>query len=243
MDTEIGVCTCIAVMDGAPCKHQYAVVRHFNESSLNFLPLRDPHLREHMLFLATGQKNVRPGWFTSLPIAGMPLEEDQMDSQSDDGNVHVVESECPSVASVAAPSSSNATVESLNVQRMLQNQFDKRGSGPLQSNVDGGEPPCTSLEAAVNDCASQLIAKLRIDPEELSEPVETFVKQFNSLKTNSALVGALKTFGKYTGASLDMSSSKKMKQGRRKGVAIKVQPTAVSPRKTVLGGRRCLHTG
>ena len=49
-----------------------------------------------------------------------------------------------------------------------------------------------SLEAAVNDCASQLIAKLRRDPEEISEP---YVKQFNSLKTNSALFGALKTSG------------------------------------------------
>eukprot|EP00057_Strongylocentrotus_purpuratus_P017237 XP_011671711.1 PREDICTED: uncharacterized protein LOC105441859 [Strongylocentrotus purpuratus] len=252
VDTEIGVCTCITGMNGAPCKHQYAVVRHFNETSLNFLPLRDPHLREHMLFLATGQKNVRPGWFTSLPIAGLPLEEDpgvqvpdQMGSLSDDDNV--VESECPSVASVAAPSSSNVAVESLNVQRMLQNKFDMRGSGPLQSNVDGGEPPCNdklaSLEAAINDCASQLIAKLKRDPEELSEPVESYVKQFNSLKTNSALVGALKNFGKYTGASLDMTSSKKKKQARRKGVAIKVQPAAVSRRKTVLGGRRCLHTG
>ena len=100
-----------------------------------------------MLFLATGQKNLRPGWFTSLPIAGLPLEEDpgvqvqdQMGSLSDDDNV--VESECHSIASGAAPSSSNPAVESLNVQRMLQNKFDKRSSGPLQSNVDGGEPAC-----------------------------------------------------------------------------------------------------
>jgi hypothetical protein len=90
----------------------------------------------------------------------------QMSSLSDDDNV--VESEWPSVAT---PSSSNVTVESLNVQRMLQNKFDKRSSGPLQSNVDGGEPACNdklaSLEAAFNDCASQLIATLRRDPEEL----------------------------------------------------------------------------
>ncbi|PIK61737.1 hypothetical protein BSL78_01291 [Apostichopus japonicus] len=206
-------------MGGAPCKHQYAVVRHFNETSLNFLPLRDPHLREHMLFLATGEKNVRPGWFTSLKIAGLPLEEDpgvqvqdQMGSLSD----NLVESECPSVASIAGPSSSNAAVESLNVQRMLQNKFDKRAVVRCSRMLMEVKPPCNdklaSLETAVNDCASQLIAMLRCDPEELSEPVESFVKQFNSLKTNSALVGALKTFGKYTGASLDMTSSKKMKR-------------------------------
>ena len=178
---------------------------------------------------------------------GAASGEKMLSSPSDDDNV--VESECPSVASVAAPSSTNAAIESLSAAlRMLQNS---RSSGPLQSNVVGGEPACNdrlaSLEAAVNDCASRLIAALRRDPEEISAPVETFVKQFNSLETNSALVGALTTFGKTenTGASLvvDMFSSKKKKRGRRKQVAIKVQPAAVSPRKTVLGGPSCLHTG
>ena len=54
VDTSILTCTCTAGMNGAPCKHQYAVVKHFGESSLNFLPLRDPHQREHILFIATG---------------------------------------------------------------------------------------------------------------------------------------------------------------------------------------------
>jgi hypothetical protein len=55
-------------MTAAPCKHQYAVVRHFNVSSLNFVPLRDEKMREHLLFLASGQDidQIGPGWFTSL---------------------------------------------------------------------------------------------------------------------------------------------------------------------------------
>ncbi|KAK8373151.1 hypothetical protein O3P69_012322 [Scylla paramamosain] len=75
VDTTIWTCTCTVGMNGgAPCKHQYAVVKNFGESSLNFIPLRDPHQREHLLFIATGEKNVRPGWFTPLPIAGMTTD-------------------------------------------------------------------------------------------------------------------------------------------------------------------------
>lgn len=62
-------------------------------------------------------------------------------------------------------------------------------------------------------------------------------------KTNSELVGALKTFEKYTGASLALSSSKKSKLCQKKGTAIKFQPAGFSHRSTTLGGRRCLHTG
>ncbi|XP_014663444.1 PREDICTED: uncharacterized protein LOC106806104 [Priapulus caudatus] len=66
IEMSISLCTCCAGINGAPCKHQYAVVRHFNVSSLNFLPLNDPVMRQHLLYLATGMENVRPGWFTSL---------------------------------------------------------------------------------------------------------------------------------------------------------------------------------
>ncbi|KAG1662103.1 hypothetical protein GQR58_021112 [Nymphon striatum] len=70
VDMSISTCTCAVGLNGALCKHQYAVVKHFNESSLNFLPLRDPQMPKHLLFFATGQEHVRPGWFSSLPVAG-----------------------------------------------------------------------------------------------------------------------------------------------------------------------------
>ena len=49
-------------------------MKNFGESSLNFPHLRDPHQREHLLFIATREKNVRPGWFTPLPITGMTTD-------------------------------------------------------------------------------------------------------------------------------------------------------------------------
>ncbi|KAG1656002.1 hypothetical protein GQR58_024199 [Nymphon striatum] len=34
VDTAISICTCVSGMNGAPCKHQFSVVKHLNESSL-----------------------------------------------------------------------------------------------------------------------------------------------------------------------------------------------------------------
>ena len=94
-----------------------------------------------------------------------------------------------------------------------------------------------------------LISILRKNPTELSDAVKSFVKNFEVLKTNSATVSALKTFGKYTGVAEPLSSRKRAGSGksslpRKHGQMIKVQPTAVSRRlnTTVVGGRRCLHT-
>ena len=109
--------------------------------------------------------------------------------------------------------------------------------------ANAGAIKLASTEASLHSCTTRLIEKLRKDPGELIEPAEAFIRQFNSIKTNSALATALKTFGKYTGASLALSSFKKGKMCNKKGTAIKVQPAAVSRRSTVLGGRRCLHTG
>ncbi|MPC35950.1 hypothetical protein E2C01_029390 [Portunus trituberculatus] len=56
VDTSIWTCTSTVGMNGAPCKHQYAFVKNFRKSSLNFIILRDPQQREHLLFIATGKK-------------------------------------------------------------------------------------------------------------------------------------------------------------------------------------------
>lgn len=229
IDTSIWTCTCTAGMNGAPCKHQYAVVKNFGESSLNFLHLRDPHQREHLLFIATGEKNVRPGWFTPLPITGMTTDVNP-EGMANGGDVEPM------------PSTSSGTAEMLQ-----QNEVNVRSSNLSDYEnddiVNAGAIKLASTEASLHSCTTRLIEKLRKDPGELIEPAEAFIRQFNSIKTNSALATALKTFGKYTGASLALSSFKKGKMCNKKGTAIKVQPAAVSRRSTVLGGRRCLHTG
>ena len=54
--------------------------------------------------------------------------------------------------------------------------------------------------------AQKLKSKVINDPDEMAGPVQTYIGLFNKLKTNAALVSALKTFGKYTGAAPSICS-------------------------------------
>ena len=79
--------------------------------------------------------------------------------------------------------------------------------GDEEEYASATEQKLSSLEVSLHSCTTRLIKMLKKDPEEYFEPVEAYIKQFDSLKTNTAFVGALKTFGKYTGAALALSSS------------------------------------
>lgn len=219
--TSIWTCTCTAGMNGVPCKHQYAVVKILGESSLNFIPLMDPHQCEHLIFIATGERNVRPGWFTPQPIAAMTTD---------------VNPECMVNGGDVEPmqSTSSGTAEMLH-----QNKVNVRSSNLSDYENDDttntGTIRLASMEASLHSCTTRLIEKLRKDPGELTEPAEAFIRQFNSIKTNSALATALNTFGRYTGASLALSSFKRGKTCNTKGTAIKVQPAAVVVPQLYLG--------
>ena len=141
-------------------------------------------------------------------------------------------------------------LESLNAQRVLHNEFDARSSSRAMAQSCRPESYDTlmvdkvdTLVEGLHDTASVLTEMLKKNPVVFSDLVASFLKQFQVLKTESAVVSALKTFGKYTGVALSLSEIKKNKQLKRKGTQIKVQPAAISRRTTVLGGRRCLHTG
>lgn len=62
----LGMCTCPQGNTGAPCKHQSAVMSHFRERSSNFLPVRDPVVRQLMYAIATGNAVAPDDWFQSL---------------------------------------------------------------------------------------------------------------------------------------------------------------------------------
>ena len=154
VDTSIWTCTCTAGMNGAPCKHQYAVVKNFGESSLNFIPLRDPHQREHLLFIATGEKNVRPGWFTPLPIAGMTTD---------------VNPECMANDGDAKPmqSTSSGTAEMLQ-----QNKFNVRSSNlsdyESDDTTNAGAIRLASTEASLHSCTTRLKEKVKKRPRRIN---------------------------------------------------------------------------
>ena len=55
VDMDIGHCYCSVGKTGGPCKHQAAVVKHFNISSTNFIPVNDPQTRLLLYKIATGK--------------------------------------------------------------------------------------------------------------------------------------------------------------------------------------------
>ena len=59
VDTSIATCTCYVGLNGAPCKHQYAVAKHFGLETTNFLMRDDPKKRQHFWYLATGIEEAR----------------------------------------------------------------------------------------------------------------------------------------------------------------------------------------
>ena len=54
VNTLIGCCSCHVGKTGGPCKHQAAVIKHFDVSSTNFVPVNDRKMRLLLYKIATG---------------------------------------------------------------------------------------------------------------------------------------------------------------------------------------------
>ena len=68
-DTAIdlrSVCRLPVGNTGGPCKHQAAIIKVFQISSWNFLPVVDPEMRRLFHIVATGDTEVPGTWFDSL---------------------------------------------------------------------------------------------------------------------------------------------------------------------------------
>lgn len=60
--------------------------------------------------------------------------------------------------------------------------------------------------------ADNLKNMVTLNPVEMAGPVETYIRQFDNLKTDAAVISALKTFGKYSGAARALSQSAQQKR-------------------------------
>ncbi|XP_041469625.1 uncharacterized protein LOC121419295 isoform X4 [Lytechinus variegatus] len=124
VDMELGHCSCHAGKTGAPCKHQAAVVKHFNVSSTNFVPVNDPQSRLLLYKIATGNCSVPSGFFDGL-----------MTQPSVSGDISIMDASFPAEPVIdemeSIPTSQidpNPAVASLRAQAAAQNHFDLRGS-------------------------------------------------------------------------------------------------------------------
>jgi len=218
VDTVLGRCTCYKGRNGAPCKHQYAIIQKFKINSFNFVPISSPKLRTVLLFIATGKIETPKGWFESAPVFEIPVVDA---TTRTDVDTHIV-----SVENVAGTGDNHAAVE-----------------GEHDSEWNEVE----ELMSKIRSFAESLCTSLATDPETLLIPVKKFVKNADSLTSHSAMSSALVTFGKYSGAApLRKKNSNPRPRGLQfmpRGAMIGVQPAAVARRKFAVGGRRSMISG
>ncbi|XP_034049739.1 uncharacterized protein si:dkey-75a21.2 [Thalassophryne amazonica] len=110
----------------------------------------------------------------------------------------------------------------------------------------GGTPDSGSavqeIKGSLMAFSNSLMSKVENDPATFLPAIKTFLTSSQKLKTDSALISALHTFGKYSGAASAISSNGKTRLSGLKRIG--VQPTAVAHRKkAALGGRKCLSNG
>ena len=82
VDMQLDTCTCEAGKNGAPCKHQAAVVKTFGVVSLNFLPVHSIAQRKQFYFIATGN-SPSDRWFQSLHDGLLDNMDDNTDNRGD----------------------------------------------------------------------------------------------------------------------------------------------------------------
>ncbi|XP_063965028.1 uncharacterized protein LOC135156449 [Lytechinus pictus] len=220
VDTNLEACTCTKGGSGGPCKHQYAVMKKFHVTNSNCLPATTPHQRKVFYQIATGRVDVPDEGFADL------LPDEQADFLPDDDDMMVA---------------STSNVRDTQIERQdslhrdLQNNFSHRGQRTRTS----------SLSNKLDNMFETLRFKLDNDEESFHAPLTKFVERFEHITTDSALISALSTFGKYnSGFALSKNSSH---VGQRRAMLtskkIGVQPTAVSRMKTTGGRRRAPITG
>lgn len=151
VDMVHGMCTCAVGFNGAPCKHQYAVTKHFQVNSFNFFPLTDENIRQHLFYLASGLESgqLPRNWFCPLG-AGCGPELDEREQAPFD---IVPTMDLQGQADIDTNMTGSA-IESLNAQRQLQNMFDRRHcAGARHSrnrDAAGSEKTNTDIEAILD---------------------------------------------------------------------------------------------
>ncbi|CAL9690696.1 unnamed protein product [Knipowitschia caucasica] len=219
VDVDMGLCTCHVGMNGGPCKHQAAVVKRFKVETLNMVPVNSPERRLVFYKIATGKDNVSLEWFSSL-TQSVPLNEEQQgDSLGTESDVIPLEN--PPITTPAAIHARDATVE---------------------SHILDSDSEVQQVNDNLRAFRDLLMNKVKHDPVTFLPAVKDFLVSSHNLRTDSALISALHTFGKYSGAGSVINRKHKSRLAGLKHIG--VQPTAVARRKkAALGGRKCVTSG
>lgn len=209
---ELECCTCYVGKVGAPCKHQLAVVQKFALPSQQFHPLLlDSSLKKLLHKVITGENCTLEGWYEDF-------------REFNRNNVDQVKASFEQKTEFAEIQTNSANSEQICDEDLSEIKI-------TNSNT---------FRSELNDIVNNIMVKYENNNKEYEKPISQFIKNFNSCKTDSSLISALHTFGKYCGAGEPLIKRGKNTQG---GNTIGVQPTALSRRKTKLGGRKALQSG
>ncbi|XP_041468587.1 uncharacterized protein LOC121418660 isoform X2 [Lytechinus variegatus] len=149
VDMKVGVCTCFVGRTGGACKHQEATIKHFNETSTNFLPSSSEE-RALILKIATGNDvNVPFRWLESLqfvePMVGSgegqtePSLQDVSDASGSmpwstlAGSFDADSGDDFEMQPKKVQDPQLVRIQSLEVQRDFHNAFDRRLHGGSSS--------------------------------------------------------------------------------------------------------------
>ena len=266
VDMNLSVCTCHVGMTGAPCKHQLACAHHIQVSTTNYLIANDTKMRRQMMRMATGATDVAARWFTPLTLTA--TNDTDMTAAGTVTQTHGTGMTATTVTQTHDTDMTAATVTQthdtdMTAATVTQTHDTDRTAATVTQTHDTDMTAATVTQTHDTDMIAATVTQTNTDmtdnaAEETIQKLdamrddmvkclgecdpyhavlERMLQQYACLSL-SARISALNTFGRYTGAASAAGF-----HGRRRRGAIGVQPTAVARRTTVLGGRRCLHSG
>lgn len=213
------LCSCPVGSQGAPCKHQLAVVKEFNLTSSQFIPFTDPTAKIILFKILYGKPPESDEWFASL----ITVEVNKASSNFPSTNL----SNSPNINKSELVTSDIASSNNVELPQINSNELN-------DTDVNEG---CQMIQ----EVSDVLRDKLIKNPHLYFSAIKKFHELATSAaKTDSALMSGLYTFGKYTGAGNPLVLKKKNLQG---GNRIGVQPTTISRRKTKVHGRSLSNSG
>jgi len=218
VDTTLSCCSCYKGNTGGPCKHQSAVMTTCKQRNSNFLPVSDPVMRQLFYAISTGNSVVCTEWFKSL----------------------VQETEVVSTRTGDLP----ATLQSQphDLPSCDGGCSDMESVDPVEETQDVAAPDAAEsavLLSRFDSVCDKIKAMYAHDPLSFARALQSFCKQGESICTPSAMLTALHSFGKYSGAAVAVSKKRHLVGLKTIGV----QPTAVARRRMPVGGRRRVHMG
>lgn len=206
-----------------------------------------------------GNENLDSTWFQPLQdgIVSVPggnegedatLDVDHGDSNDQNqistinlDNTDPVQPESASSCSSNLPQDSQILrVDSLRAQSSLIRHYEQHISVQTSHSTSQHD-----LRQKLHEMFTTLEHNLETNPEVFQKPIESFTSSFSKIYTQSHLVSALHSFGKYSGVATATQKicRKARRQALQTSTQIMVQPTSISRRRMLLGGRRRLHVG